>query len=62
MKKEQVKKIRSLVADLISASGCSCCRDDTGWILAQEKLAKILKVPKDGSGFDFRKFKTKERS
>lgn len=46
------------MANLNVAAGCSCCRDDGKWELSQEKLAKLLKVPKydDGSGYDFHKF------
>lgn len=57
----EIKEIRELVANLLSASGCSCCRDDKGWYGNIKKLAKILKVPKykDGSGYDFYKFKSK---
>lgn len=54
------KEIRTMVADLIGASGCSCCRDDEGWYATIEKLGKALGVPKyeDGSGRDFTKFRS----
>jgi hypothetical protein len=55
---EELKEIRSVVADLIYSAGCSCCRDSDGWEDAQKRLAKLLKVPKykDGSGYDFYRF------
>jgi hypothetical protein len=58
MEKTERQELRRLVSDLVRSAGCSCCRDDHGWEEAQEKIAKILKVPKfdDGSGYDFYKF------
>lgn len=58
MEKKEREEIRKWVANLNVAAGCSCCRDDGKWELSQEKLAKLLKVPKydDGSGYDFHKF------
>ena len=58
-----IKKIREGVANLICASGCSCCRDTDGWEEAKKLLAYILRVPKysDGSGYNFSKFKTKRK-
>lgn len=57
-----IKEIRREVAYLIGASGCSCCRDDAAWYGAQERLAKMLRVPKydDGSGYDFAKFRNEK--
>ena len=54
--------IRQAVADLIQASGCSCCRDDGGWYKAQENLATLLAVPlyKDSTDrYEFNQFSTK---
>jgi hypothetical protein len=53
-------KIRQLVADLLQASGCSCCRNNNGWEKAQKELATLLAVPlyEDLSGFDFNQFCT----
>lgn len=54
------KELRTLVADLVSAAGCACCRDNKKWCETTDKLGKILKVPKykDGSGYNFYKFKS----
>ena len=56
-----MKRIELLraVADYIGSEGCSCCRGDDHDV-HQERLAKLLGVPKyrDGSGYDFSRFKT----
>lgn len=53
--------IRRAFADYYASEGCSCCqgRDHKTHAAA---LAKLLRVPryKDGSGFDFYKFRTPE--
>lgn len=51
-------ELRRVVADLLYAAGCSCCRNDTAWYAAQAELARLLDVPAyaDQSGFDFSKF------
>lgn len=60
MTREEKKTLRTVVADLLQASGCSCCQDTPRWEQAQARLAKLLGVPKykDGSGFDFSKFRS----
>lgn len=54
------EEVRRVVADLLGAAGCSCCRDDRRWEDAQARLARLLDVPpySDGSGFDFAPFRT----
>lgn len=56
-------EIRRLVADLLGAAGCGCCRDNAGYEAAKTRLAAILRVPKypDGSGHDFNQFRTSKR-
>ena len=56
-------EIRSMVADLIAASGCSCCRDDDKWYNTIEKIGKYLGVKEynDGSGGDFARYKTNKK-
>ena len=58
------KKLRTMVADLFCAAGCSCCRNEKEWEAAQAALAKRLGVPKhpDGLGYNFNKFASKRRS
>lgn len=53
-----VEEVRQAVADLIGASGCSCCRDDRNWYLAEQRLAKMLHVKEyaDKSGYDFNRY------
>lgn len=54
--------VRTALADYIASEGCSCCQDKEEHQRAAESLAKLLKVPKykDGSGYDFTKFKSKQ--
>lgn len=61
MKQLDRKEVRRLVADLLRASGCSCCEDTDAKRKVEESLGKLLGVPKykDGSGRDFRRFRTK---
>lgn len=58
-KKDQA--IRAALADYMRAEGCGCCRDNKAQEKAEATLAKLLKVPKykDGSGFNFHKFRSK---
>ena len=58
--KERIK-IRQAIADYMSSEGCSCCEDYENHKLHKSVLASLLKVPKykDGSGYDFYKFKSK---
>lgn len=54
--------IRTAIADYMNSEGCSCCRNKEKHSAAQKRLAKLLSVPacKDGSGYDFYKFKSGE--
>lgn len=58
--KELLKQLRQAVADYMYSEGCSCCRDIDAHKLHEERLGKLLKVPKhkDGSGYDFSKFRS----
>jgi len=53
-------KIRQAVADYICTEGCSCCQDRVGHEKAMKRLGKLLKMEmySDGSGFDYRKYKS----
>jgi len=53
-------EIRRLIADYIASEGCECCRDSYTHSVAEEGLAKLLKVPryKDGSGWDWNKYRS----
>lgn len=55
------KEIREAVANYMASEGCSCC-EDMEHEEHEEILAKLLNVPKykDGSGYDFPKFRTKK--
>lgn len=59
-----IETIRRAVADYMQSEGCSCCRDSEAHKEHAAALAKLLKVPKykDGSGFDFGRFKTEKGS
>lgn len=52
------EKIRQLVADLMKASGCGCCRNEEKYGHARKELALMLDVPKnsDNSEYDFYQF------
>jgi hypothetical protein len=56
-----IKELRRALADYMASEGCECCENGPAHTEAKERLAKLLRVPKykDGSGFDFEKFKTK---
>ncbi len=58
-----VARIREALADYMHAEGCSCCRDADGHRAAAARLANLLRVPryKDGSGYDFPRFRSKKR-
>lgn len=65
MKNPQIKliqEIRRALADYMRSEGCSCCRNIEDYEENKKRLAKLLKVPqyKDGSGYDFGKFQTKD--
>lgn len=53
--------IRRALADYIASEGCSCCQDRETHEAASEALGILLGVPKykDGSGYDFYRFRTK---
>lgn len=61
MLSDELKKIRTAVADYMSTEGCGCCRDVDGHKDNKATLATLLKVPKykDGSDYNFHKFKSK---
>ena len=54
--------IRRAVADYMWSEGCGCCCNRETHKEHEAALAKLLRVPKyrDGSGFDFPRFKTKK--
>lgn len=56
-------KIRRALADYMASEGCSCCQDSEAHREQEKVLAKLLRVPKykDGSGYNFPKFRTKEK-
>lgn len=55
--------IRTALADYMWSEGCSCCQDRDAHDSAKATLGKLLRVPKyeDGSGYDFSKFRSKEK-
>lgn len=59
----KLKEIRQAIADYMSSEGCSCCEDVDAHILHTKRLAKLLMVPmyKDKSGYDFSKFRSKDK-
>jgi len=56
-------KIRRAFADYVASEGCSCCQNTEAHEAAARRLGRLLRVPEyeDGSGHDFRQFKTPER-
>lgn len=58
---ELKKKLREAIANYMSSEGCSCCQNIDAHKEHTEQLAKILNVRKykDGSGYNFSKYKTK---
>lgn len=58
-----MSEVRTAVADYMRSEGCCCCRDVDGHKENEKRLAKLLKVPayKDGSGYNFYKFRSKEK-
>jgi hypothetical protein len=58
------QQIRTAIADYMQSEGCSCCRDSAAHEKHTKVLAKLLRVPKykDGSGYDFSKYKTKYKT
>lgn len=63
MTKPSLPTIRRAVADYMASEGCDCCRNIDEHKKNKERLAKLLNVPmySDKSGYDFYKFKSKER-
>lgn len=59
--KSLLSEIRRAVADYMRSEGCSCCGDYSAHQQHAAVLGKLLNVPayKDGSGYDFRRFRTK---
>jgi hypothetical protein len=55
---KRLKEIRRLVADLMSSSGCGCCRNYEKYEKTEGELAEMLHVPRyeDDSGWDFNQF------
>lgn len=53
-------ELRNAVADYIGSEGCSCCQNIDEHKQAEERVARLLNVPKykDGSGYDFGKYKS----
>lgn len=56
-----LEKVRTAIADYIQSEGCGCCRGENH-NEHKDVLAKMLKVKKykDGSGYDFAKYRSKE--
>ncbi len=63
MTAEQRKEIRRAVADYMNSEGCGCCQNREKHREHKAVLAKLLRVKKypDGSGFNFDRFRTKEK-
>lgn len=57
------RALRKAVADYMNSEGCSCCQNVDAHEKHKAELARLLHVPKypDGSGYDFSKFRTKEK-
>lgn len=55
------KQLREAVANYMMSEGCGCC-ESRNHDEYKNELGKLLKVPKykDGSGYDFSKFRTKK--
>lgn len=61
MTKSERDLLRTALAEYMQSEGCSCCQDVDKHEQDKARLAKLLAVPKykDGSGYDFGKFKEK---
>ncbi len=57
------RDLRAAVADYMSSEGCSCCRNNEAHEIHAAALGKLLSVRKykDGSGYNFSKYKTKKK-
>ena len=60
----KLAEIRRAVADYMHGEGCGCCSNAEMQNKAEALLAKLLRVPKykDGSGYDFSKFRSPSTS
>lgn len=58
-----IADIRRAVADYMRSEGCGCCGNYDAHLEHNARLGKLLRVPKykDGSGYDFAKFRTKDK-
>jgi hypothetical protein len=56
------ESLRQAVADYMRSEGCSYCQDVDAHKEHKKKLAELLNVEpySDGSGFDFRPYRTKD--
>lgn len=63
MSERERKELLNALADYILSEGCRCCQDIEKHKEAEERLGKLLKVPKysDGSGRDFARFRTQKK-
>lgn len=62
--KDLRRALRTAVADYMSSEGCGCCGDRDAHCEHAAVLGKLLRVPKykDGSGYDFSKYRTPKKS
>ena len=58
-----VAEVRKALASYMESEGCECCQDTERHKVNEERLARLLDVPKykDGSGWDFNKFLPKSK-
>lgn len=63
MTRNELRILRTAIADYMRSEGCSCC-EGANHDEHKATLARLLKVPKypDGSGFNFYKYATLERT
>lgn len=56
-------RIRQAVADYMASEGCGCCSNAEKHDKHRARLARLLDVPEytDGSGYDFARFRSRER-
>ena len=59
--RKKMAEIRRGVADLLRNAGCGCCGDRERRDEAEDRLGRILRVPRyaDGSGHDFSRYESK---
>ena len=57
---EEIKQIRTALADYMYSEGCGCCRDREDHTANEKRLGELLDVPMydDGSGYDFSQFRS----